>query len=264
MACTPAATSRCRARPAGRPASASAVGARPGARKRAIRPIAGPHTKACSTSAPTSKLARADAGAQPGLHIAGCAARPVAQRLHGGSSTPAARPRQPAWAAATARPSRNAEQHRQAVGHHARCRPRPAAVVQAGIGWRAGRGLGGGVQAQHLGAMHLLQPHRPRAQACKAARLRATAAGSSPTLSARFRLSQGAALTPPSCAGSWPRPRPVVPASRAATTPAGRMPQSASGQARGGCVQRRRASCRHRTHASRGAHGRCGSRSAGR
>ena len=50
------------------------------AAKRAGSGRAGSSPKACSTSAPTSKLARADAGAEPDLHLARFAARGVAQR----------------------------------------------------------------------------------------------------------------------------------------------------------------------------------------
>jgi hypothetical protein len=120
----------------------------------------------------------------------------LAKRLHVASSTPAARPRQPAWAAATAWPSRSASSTgRQSATPTVQATPR--AVVQA-----ASAGMVGQSSVRPPGASPgyrapaAARPARAQA-AAKRARLRATAAGSSPTLRLRFRLSQGAALTPP-------------------------------------------------------------------
>ncbi len=64
----------------------------------------------------------------------------------------------------------------------------PASIVAAGVGLQAV--FRGGIQREHLAAVHLLQEDRAATRAWRSnARLAATLAGRSPTWSPRFRLS---------------------------------------------------------------------------
>jgi len=113
------------------------------------------------------------------------------------SSTPAARPRQPAWAAATQSPRRLQNRTgRQSAVKTAQTAPRrlvaeasaaqdspspgPASATSHPCTWCSQNGSAGSASA-----------------ARSRRRFSATCAGSSPTCSARFRLSQGLPLTPP-------------------------------------------------------------------
>jgi hypothetical protein len=133
---------------------------------------------------PRTAAARCTGRARPAARRR--AARACAQRATVASSTPAARPRQPACAAATARPSCANSTGRQS----ATCtvQARPGSVVHGGIGLGHCSVGGQRVEAHHARAVHLAQPDRPRAQRrAKRRRLAATAAGSSPTATPRFR-----------------------------------------------------------------------------
>ena len=114
------------ARQAGR--SASHLPGCAGRSAAATRP-AGATAKASSTSAPTSKArgpmqAPSQASSSAGEHAAASHRPPTVA-----SSTPAARPRQPAWAAATARPLRARRTAPAGSRRPAPCRRRPGSVV---------------------------------------------------------------------------------------------------------------------------------------
>ena len=159
------------------------------------------------------------------------------------SSTPAARPRQPAWAAATPRAVGRGEQHRQAVGDLHR-------AGDAGLGGDAGIGLvHRRVRQRHRRrrcrttrvAVHLAQEDRRarRSAAAKRARLAATAAGVVADRDAEVhRWRTAPSLTPP-VARRHQRADARRSPSRGASQSAGTA-HAASGQAEGcGRAERR-------------------------
>ena len=179
------------------------------------------------------------------------------------SSTPAASPRQPACAAATARPSRAQNSAgRQSATRTAQARPR--SVVHAASA--GGRSASASASASAAVRRKTLAPctcrsHIGRAPSSAARRLRfsATSRGASPVAPPRLSDSHGPRLTPPR--------RSVM----AAPMPAGAGQSGRSsavtrsrGSARGAWPRRRRAPCRPRRRASPAARARAAHRSAGR
>ena len=184
---------------AGRPASAACRPARARRRSVAGRRRPAPAPKACSTSAPTSKLPRPDARAQPGLHLARARSAPPAHSA-------------PAWPPARRRPgraSRHGPPPRRGRRGAASSTGRQSATctVQATPGSvgprrrrprrRARRQRGAGSRTTCAPCTWRSHTGRAPSAAAKRRRFSATAAASSPTATPRFRLAQGAALTPP-------------------------------------------------------------------
>ena len=135
--------------------------------------------------------ARPDARAEEREQLA-----PAAQRIARTvlSITPAASPRHPACATATARARAVGEQHRQAVGDEDRAHvPAFARDRRVGFGHRRRR-----IGIDHAVAVHLLQPRGScGSSARRRARFAATAAGSSPVRKPRLKLAYGPRSTPP-------------------------------------------------------------------
>ena len=147
-------------RQVGQPLARLAAGAKRGARVRVVAGSAPP--KASTTSAPTSKARRPDAGAEPG--VAGPPGRQSAasHRLATvASSTPAARPRQPAWAAPTPRPSGAANRTgRQSATCTVQAMP-GSVVTLASASCTGAPGSGIGTrQPDDARPVHLAQEHR--------------------------------------------------------------------------------------------------------
>jgi hypothetical protein len=210
------------------------------------------------------ELPRPDAGPEPGLTAPG--AQPAAwrtARCHRGLQHTPARPRQPAWAAPTARPSRRAEQHRQAVGHlHG--------AGHAGLGGPGGIGLGASAGRRRVAE---------RSTACRAPAAATPAARPGRCAKAAPVVGHGRGVVAHRAAQVQAVERRRADAAarvlmarhtrrRASRGSSASPVQDASLGVRAvlgpRAVRRRRASCRRRTRASRGAHGRAGSRSAAR
>ena len=152
----------------------------PGAPRREARGRA-PHrraTNASRTSSPTSNAAGPMRGAEPGARCAPDRTR-IASTVR--SSTPAARPRQPACATPMTAAVACGEQHGQAVGDAHRERRQSGARVTAASA-RGGRARGASTSPaidDDVGAVHLLAASRRAAGRCARTRRRfsATARG---------------------------------------------------------------------------------------
>src|SRR3954469_11226778 len=112
-------------------------------------------------------------------------------------TTPAASPRRPAWTAATTPPRRSDRRIGvQSATRTSRATPRCRVTSASASGGAAGGSSTTATAAPCTCCIPTRAMPDPRAE-LTCSRLAATAAGSSPTCSARLRLAQGGRLTPP-------------------------------------------------------------------
>ena len=168
--------------------------------KRAGRHDRASAPKARSTSSPTSKRRGPMHGPSQAQHLRRVRSRAASHSAASdASTTPAASPRQPACAAATARPAGAAN----STGRQSATCTMQATPGSVGPRWhrpQAGCARGRSRHGPAPPCSHApgaATPAARRVKATKRRRFSATAAGSSPTAAPRFRLSHGAALTPP-------------------------------------------------------------------